>query len=37
MIATDYNTYGEYVAAKARKGLQVIPKSLWDALKLEDV
>lgn len=37
MIATDYSTYEEYVASNARKGFQVIPKSLWDALKSEDV
>jgi len=33
MITTEYNTYEEYAAANARKGLQVIPKSLWNDLK----
>lgn len=37
MIATDYNTYEEYLAANARKGLQVIPESLWKALKEDTV
>ena len=33
MIATDYKTYQLYCLAKAAKGYQVIPESLWNALK----
>lgn len=33
MKATEFDTYGEYASARAREGLQVIPSSLWKALK----
>jgi len=33
MLATNYPTYQAYCLANAAKGYQVIPQSLWNALK----
>jgi hypothetical protein len=32
-MAIDFETYKDYCANRSAKGLQVIPKSLWNALK----
>ena len=32
-MAIDFETYKDYCADRATKGLQVIPESLWNALK----
>lgn len=37
MIATHHATYTAYVAANSAKGLQVIPKNLWNNLKKEHI
>lgn len=36
MTATEFNTYNDYVKARAAQGLQVIPGFLWKALKEND-
>jgi hypothetical protein len=36
MLAVAHNTYRDYCVYNAARGLQVIPESLWNALK-EDV
>ena len=33
MLATAHNTYCDYCAYNAARGLQVIPETLWNALK----
>ncbi len=33
MLATAHNTYRDYCAYNAVRGLQVIPETLWNALK----
>jgi len=33
MTATSYDTYAAYCAARRAKGLQVLPSTLWRALK----
>tara|TARA_R110002110_G_scaffold292309_1_gene506354 strand:+ start:239 stop:553 length:315 start_codon:yes stop_codon:yes gene_type:complete len=35
MLASEYNTYKDYCKAKAIKGFQVIPETLWEGLKQE--
>tara|TARA_R100001369_G_C3228726_1_gene151693 strand:+ start:448 stop:579 length:132 start_codon:yes stop_codon:yes gene_type:complete len=35
MLASQYNTYQDYCKAKTIEGFQVIPKTLWEALKQE--
>ena len=35
MTATDYKTYKDYCNVRQAQGLQVIPETLWDALKQE--
>jgi hypothetical protein len=37
MIASKYNTYAEYCNAKTIMGYQVIPESLWNTLKQQDM
>lgn len=33
MTATAYPTYEAYCEARAKRGLQVLPRSFWNALK----
>lgn len=35
MLAVAHNTYRDYCAYNAVRGLQVIPESLWNTLKQE--
>jgi hypothetical protein len=37
MKATDYDTYQDYVKARAGEGLQVLPSLLWKALKTKNI